>query len=292
MISSELKYSILLLTLFVILGNGCTSRYNTPELQDDQTKIYPAKDPEAVTAKITFYKKSDKKTGILIGKGTDFIMREKGWIRAGISLNNLFVKNTNPEMFHVNWIGPNGRMVYRKRIDVAPGDSTHTFSSSIAGSPEKREPGKYLLRLYYFRELIAEKEFELIPESEEVPRTVDGISGSVTLCRKYSKKSGKRIGIDFVFVIKKKARVRAFIDLEGRFVNENLELVFHVDWIGPDGKSFYRKKIEMPPDDSSTVFRSSVSITPEKRQPGDYQLRVFLFNELLAEKQFKLQEEK
>ena len=104
----------------------------------------------------------------------------------------------------------------------------------------------------------------------------------------YLKKTGKIIGAGTVFTIKKKAKVRAIIDLENRDDYLDNELKFKVEWIGPDSNSFYSKLIDLSPGDSSSTLKSSISITPKKRQPGNYILRVYLYKTLFAEKKFEL----
>ena len=81
------------------------------------------------------------------------------------------------------------------------------------------------------------------------------------------------------------------IDLENRFAYGDRELIFHLDWIGEDEKSFYRKQINLYPDDSSSTIKSSISISPDKRQAGNCILQIFLFNKLIAEKKFELRPE-
>ncbi len=102
-------------------------------------------------------------------------------------------------MFHVDWIDPEGRSFYLKRIDLLPGDSTASLISSISVSPDKRLPGKYLLRIYLFRELIAEKYFELRDSAK-----VEKIYGDIVFFKSIDKESGEMKGVDTVFEIKEK----------------------------------------------------------------------------------------
>ena len=123
------------------------------------------------------------------------------------------------------------------------------------------------------------------------PKQQDGVSANITLCRKVGKKTGKRIGVGTVFTIMDKAKVHAFFDLENRKLFTDKKMMFHAEWIGPNGKSFYRKRIDLLPDDSTSTIKSSISITPEKRLAGNYLVRFFLFRELIAEKKFELRDE-
>jgi hypothetical protein len=47
----------------------------------------------------------------------------------------------------------------------------------------------------------------------------------------------------------------------------------------------------MPADTVSTIT-GSISITPDKRPPGEYLLQVYLFDEVIAEKKFELKSAK
>jgi hypothetical protein len=228
-----------------------------------------------------------RKTGKRIGEGTVFTIMDKAKVHALFDLENRKFFADNEMMFHAEWIGPNGKSFYRKRIDLLPNDSSSTLKSSISITPEKRLPGNYLVRFFLFRELIAEKKFELRDEVIITGKEFD-ITANIILYRKIGKKTGKMIGAGTVFTIKNKAKVRAIIDLKNRDDYLNNELKFKVEWIGPDSNSFYSKKIALSPGDSSSTIKSSISITPKKRLPGNYIFRVYLYKTLLAEKKFEL----
>jgi hypothetical protein len=102
-----------------------------------------------------------KKTGKLIGEGSTFKMKAKRNVRASIELKNRFAFGDQELMFHIEWIGPAGESIYRKRYDLYPYDSTSTIESSISIAPDKRQAGNYIVQLLLFNELIAEKPFEL-----------------------------------------------------------------------------------------------------------------------------------
>lgn len=281
--------TIFLITILLLAWAGCSSRIEMPVTGADLTIVYPAKKADGISAKITFYRKISKKTGKRIDEGTVFTIKEKRNTRALVDIENRFAYGDRELMFHIDWIGENGKSFYRKRIDISPGDSTFSIMSSISISPDKRAPGICTLRIYFFRELIAEKKFELRPE----PRFThlekgEEITARISLYRKISKKTGKRIDEGTVFTIKKKAKVRAIIDLENRFAYGDQELTFYINWIGEDGKSFYRKRIELSPNDSTLTLVSSISIIPDKRPPGKYALQIHLFSQLIGEEVFEL----
>ena len=281
-------FSIFLITFLMLIGVGCSSRIETPVTEADSTIVYPAKKHDGIMAGITLYRKINKKTGKRIGEGTIFTIRENEKLRASINLKNRFAHVDRNLMFHIDWIGTNGRSFYLKQIDLSPTDSSSTINTSISIPPDKRQPGKYCLRIYLFRELIAEKKFELISESQDTISIAEKINSKITLYRKKSKKSGKLIGEGNIFTIKEKAKVRAIIDLGNRFAFGDRELEFQISWKNEDGKSIYSKEIELYPDDSTTSIKSTLSISPDKRQAGNYIFQVFLFRKLVAEKKFEL----
>jgi hypothetical protein len=284
---NRIALTFFLIGLLIQALSGCSSRYETPTNSEDSTIVYSAKQPDGIIASITLCRKMGKKTGKRIGEGTVFTIMDKAKVYALFDLKNRNYFTDKEMMFHVEWIGPNGKSFYRKRIDLLPVDSSSTISSSISITPEKRLPGNYTVRFFLFRELIAEKNFTLRDDVPITGKEFD-ITANIILYRKIGKKTGKRIGEGTVFTIKKKAKVRAIIDLENRDDYLNDELKLKVDWIGPDSNSFYRKLIDLSSGDSSSTIKSSISITPEKRQPGNYIFRVYIYKTLLAEKKFEL----
>jgi hypothetical protein len=120
------------------------------------------------------------------------------------------------------------------------------------------------------------------------PKQADGVTATITLCRKVGSKTGKRFGVGRVFTLGEKAKVRALIDLENPFALGERDLMFHLVWLGPNDREFYTKRIDYTPSDSSATLKSTISIPPDRRDPGDYALQVYLFRELIAEKRFRL----
>jgi len=284
---NRITLTLFLIAIMIPVLSGCSSRNETPTTSEDSTIVYSPNQQEGITAKITLCRKVGKKTGNRIGTGTVFTIKDKAKIHAFFDLENRKAFADNEMMFHIEWIGPDGKSFYRKRIDLLQDDSSSTINSSISINPGKRQRGSYKVRFFLFRELIAEKRFELRDYIQITGKEFD-ITANITLCRKVGKKTGKRIGAGTIFTIKKKAKVRAIIDLENRDVYLDNEMKFKVEWIGPNGKSFYKKKINLSPDDSTSTLKSSISITPKKRQPGNYIFRVYLYKTLLAEKKFEL----
>jgi hypothetical protein len=289
----KIKSKILLLLLLptlVLLLTDCSSRIDEPIIADEETIIYPAKQADEIVAKISFCRRIDKKSDEVMGEGQVFSLIEDGVLYAVADIENQYKHLGNGLMFHCDWIAKDGKSLFCKQIEISPGDSNSSINSSISISPEKREAGEYYFKLYYFRELIAEKKFELLPALTVTPEVADELAPEITLYRAVSKSTGKLIGEGSVFEIKDKRNVRASVELKNRFAFGDQELMFHIDWIGPDGESIYRKRLDLYPTDSTSIIESSISISPDKRQAGNYKFQLLLFNTLIAEQPFELQE--
>jgi hypothetical protein len=155
---------VLLLVGFAYLGlgpAGCSSRVETAVAEADSTLVHPPKSPDGLRASITFCRKVSEKTGKPIGASQVFTMREKGKVRALVHLENPLALGERELMFHLVWIRPDGKEFYTKRIDLDPTGSDAALVGSISIPPGRRDPGIYRLQVFLFRELIAEKSFEL-----------------------------------------------------------------------------------------------------------------------------------
>lgn len=153
--------------VMLVLPAGCSSRMEVPVAEADSTLVYPAKRSGAPNATITLAKGFRKKSGKPIGAGRVFTIKRKAKVRARVEVDNLHAYGDRELMFHLVWVGPGEDAFYRKRIDHLPNDPSTKFTSSISIDPERREPGIYALKVYLFRELIAEKRFELKPRARK-----------------------------------------------------------------------------------------------------------------------------
>jgi hypothetical protein len=265
------------------LPAGCSDRDSEPVILPDSTIVYPSKKADGISAIITLSRNLGQKSGKQSAIATVFPLKENESVYAVIELENRLNNMRRELMFHIDWIGPEGKSVYLKRADLSADDSTSVLVSSISVSPDKRPPGKYLLRIYLFRELIAEKYFELRNEAE-----VEKVFSDIIFFKSVDKESGEMKGIDTIFEIKKKGLLRAQITLENLHIYQDEELPVRLEWIGPGGESFYSKKINILTADTLSSIAGSISITPDKREPGEYFLRVYLFDEIVGEKRFVL----
>ncbi len=145
-------------------------------------------------AEITFCRRLGSKTGKRIGTGSRFRIKDGKkfrYVMAMVDLRN--VPAGRDHQVHLSWIRPDGREMFRrfgtvrvtaadtgftadvawldaedlhkvKAEDPVTGDRPDvTLSSRFRVSPDReREPGDYLVRLYWNRELMLEEGFELL----------------------------------------------------------------------------------------------------------------------------------
>jgi hypothetical protein len=282
----HINWFFFLLMAVGIFSTACSERVSEPVLLADSTIVFPSKKPDGISAKITFSRFLAQKSARQSAISTLFPIKEDGNVYAVIELENRLKQTGRPLMFHIDWIDPENKSFYKKQIDLAPGDSTVSLVSSVSVSTDKRLPGKYMVRIYLFRELMVEKYFELRDSSE-----IEKVYGNIVFFKSFDKESGEIKGIDTVFEIKKKGILRAQINLQNLDIYKDEELPIRLEWIGPGGESFYSKKIDVKPADSISTITGSISITPDKRPAGMYFLRAYLFEELIAEGKFELKAE-
>ncbi|HSW56251.1 MAG TPA: hypothetical protein VLH59_14290 [Ignavibacteriaceae bacterium] len=304
----------LCITTFLILSiSGCSSRKEESTVLNDSTIVYPSKYGGWLQPKITLTNRTSKKTGKPIKPGWVFELKDHSKLYASVDLQES--ANERDLMFHIDWIDSSGKSFYKKRIDVSSSDSSSRIASSINLTPDKRKTGNYLVRVYLFRKLIAEKKFQLVQSTKESSTVktkskpvdniktdenvkkrknikpevkTENIKASIVLCRKVSKKTGNPIGAATTFTIKDEAKVKAVVNIENRDIKTNEQMKFYFDWTGPDGKSFYKKRIVYATSNPFFTISNSISITPEKRQPGTYSVKVTFRKKIIAEKKFEL----
>ena len=304
------------ITTFLILSSsGCSSRKDEPVVLNDSTIVYPSKNQTGILPKVTFSNKISKKTGKPIKPGIIFKLQDQAKLYASLDLEKQIKDGDRDLMIHIDWLDSIGNSFYKKRIDISPSDSSSTITSSISITPEKRRTGNYLVRIYLFRELIAEKYFQLVDSStysklfppkektksekqqqkkttkKKVTKTnssTEQVKANLVLCKKLSKKTGNPIGAATTFTIKDKAKVKAVVSIEKQDIKTNEQMKFYFDWIGPDGKSFYKKRVVYTTSNPFFTVSNSISISPEKRQPGTYTLQVTFRKKIIAEQKFEL----
>ncbi|MCU0332365.1 MAG: hypothetical protein MUC75_03220 [Ignavibacteriaceae bacterium] len=312
---SWIGFTLSITTFLILCFSGCSSRRDKPVILNDSTIVYPSKYEGGLQSKITLTKRVSKKTGKPIKPGTRFNLQEDTKLFAIVDLEKQTTKQNRDLMFHIDWVDSSGNSFYKKRIDISIKDTSSRIISSISLSPQKRQPGNYTARLYLFRELIAEKRFLLVESlsdtlivkkksvAQDTSITIkkvkkeklkkseiksDNIMASLVLCRKISKKTGNPVGAATTFTIKEKAKVKAVVSIEKQDIKTNEQMKFYFNWIGPDGKSFYKKRVVYSTSNPFFTVSNSISITPEKRQPGKYKVRVSYRKKIIAEQKFEL----
>jgi hypothetical protein len=149
-----------ILPLF-LLQTGCGAREEVPIVMEDSTLVYPPKEGDGPSARITFCKRYSKKTGKMRGVGTVFERSPKGRVYAVVKLLDWPRERDKTYLLHLAWLNPDGSLIFKKMIRIAPEDTTTVLRSRISIPPERREPGTYRFQVYLFRELMAEKAFRL-----------------------------------------------------------------------------------------------------------------------------------
>lgn len=157
------------------------------------------------------------------------------------------------------------------------------------------------------------QQMENVEISGESPENAFAVE--TTLCRKVSRKSGRRIGVGQEFKVAKKSYVRAFVDFEN--VQVDRPYTVHLVWIRPDGKEMFRKYASVQQDmaaegefrtiinwlsaedlhkvksdtlltsDPEFTLQTRFNISEKKaREPGLYHFRVYLDRRILLEEPF------
>jgi hypothetical protein len=108
----------------------------------------------------------------------------------------------------------------------------------------------------------------------------DSLASTITFCSKVGKSSGKLYGVADSFVLEKGQRVRGIVDIKG--ARPGRELVFHLLWLTPEGKDAFMKREAVVPEETTARLETSLALDPDRRDPGTYLLKVYLFRKLLV----------
>jgi hypothetical protein len=185
------RFLALTLVLGVVLFLGACEQHRVQEFKAAQAQL--ATDPHALDghfrATVTLCRTLSRKSGHPIGAGTEFEMRKKSQVEALVEVAD--VKPGEVNMFHLVWIKPGEKEVFRRyaEVRVEPSESgyqaviewkkaddlhylrtetqeveTPSFSLSTSldtSLSREREPGEYSFRVYFNRELLLEQPFTL-----------------------------------------------------------------------------------------------------------------------------------
>jgi hypothetical protein len=192
--AAEAAVLILVLALPEVFSGGCATREETALAMPDSTFAYPGKRAGDVAVSITFEQKGGTQPAEVLasrkdGSGSEegskknsrrsrrsrrsaedarrriepraFDIQPDAKVQAKIRIENAGARGDRPLSFHMVWLKPNLRTAFKKRIEIDPATDEPELTSSFSIPPDKRAPGLYRLRVYLFRELVAEKTFEL-----------------------------------------------------------------------------------------------------------------------------------
>lgn len=103
-----------------------------------------------------------------------FDLEDGARVQANIHIVNPYGRGKGPLLFHMVWLNPEDKKVFKKAIEWTPSDTSSTITGQFTIPPSKRTAGLYSLQVYLFRELIAEKHFELRGVSTAVEEKEQG----------------------------------------------------------------------------------------------------------------------
>ncbi len=86
----------------------------------------------------------------------EFLAGER--VRAEIRLNPESINHEHSNVWHIQWLRPDGRKRFKKQILHTPGESNSTLSSSIR-LHARHGSGEYILQVFHFRLLVHEERF-------------------------------------------------------------------------------------------------------------------------------------
>lgn len=118
------------------------------------------------------------------------------------------------------------------------------------------------------------------------PKAAKDIDANVLLYKGTDHKD--RLLAATTFTTGRKSKVYARVNLLNRELHTGSDVMVHMDWIDPEGNSFFIKKEYLTAGDTATSISSAISIPSERREPGAYKFRVYLFRELVVEKNFSV----
>lgn len=256
----------------------------------DSAAIFSRNKFPEISAKILLGQKYDKKKEIPVDTGQVFMIKEKTKVYANISFLNKNLYDACKIKGDICWFNSNDSLFYNKKINFSSSDKSTEIRSAISINSKTRQPGKYKLKVYLYGNLIGEKTFELIPEKKEEIKIsiVKGINVNLIFAGRINKKTNKCLDVSDKFVLKDKAKVYAVVTVSGGKEKRDKSSKVKIEWFGPDHKSFYKKIFDYNAADDSSLILSSISISPDKRKPGEYICKVFYNSSLLSEKKFNL----
>lgn len=289
-ISGVMK-TVLLAPFLVLIFAGCSSRLDPVVNNEFGSVLYSPKDSSDLDAGILLYKGTDKAGRFLV---TDtFTIGEKSRVFASINILNRIHHRGEDIMVHIDWLDPYGNSFFKKREDLTADDTVSVLSSAISIPSDRRETGNYKFRVYLFRELAAEKSFFLVNYNADSAavfpqKSFHPVSANIVLRGIRNHNDGAMNDSGTVFEIKNKSKLYAEIRLNNKDSYPGKEFAGEIAWSMEDDKPFYTKRFSISSFDTAAELNSAISTGIRLREPGDYSLKVFLYNRLIGERIFKL----
>lgn len=278
--------------LWVLLASSsCSTRERTATLAPDSTRVFGSKLGGDVTASISFTLKDSRKV-----EEAKRLEKERRSDTKSL-LKELSRRKRDAE----------------RDLDELKKASAEASRSATKKSEGKKSGGKKKSKKSDSRKALSKKA-DSTPDDSAKPARRKGVSKPSALSLAAAERrvrelsdslatlqaadslataeSSERIQLlqaeEHAFDLEEGARIQARITLENQYGRGNRPLLLHLVWIQPSQKAAFRKMVQFVPNDSTNVLTSNFTISPEKRIPGIYRLRVYMFRELIAEKVFEL----
>ena len=226
---------------------------------------------------LSLYRRNTGITGSIPGISTRFTPVKGHKIHARYRLTGNLPEGS-VHLFHFQWVGPDGKAFFTKPETLNPGE--HELVSAISADPGRRKPGRYTLNVYYFRELLASRHFEVLPPFDfpEITRE-NNLELTVKSHFDGEKPAGNTVvRMNRTYLV---ARYRAPV-----FRDSIRELWYKMEWRDSAGKVVSRKRFEGHSVDS--ILQSRISLASGRFAPGIYTCEVSLFDSLLDRRRFSL----
>jgi len=117
--------------------------------------------------------KKPKKSPRLV-EDRSFEIEEGARVQATVTLADRLARGHRPLLVHMVWLKPGGKRTFKKQFEFDPTGADSTLTGALTISPERRAAGEYTLQVFLFRELVAEKTFDLTGAGLEVEEGDDG----------------------------------------------------------------------------------------------------------------------
>lgn len=282
------KACIIIITL--ILTFGCSTRQTTPVISENNTICYPATNASQPSVNIILADEFLKSTKQPYFIGQRFPIADNEMVHMIANVDFIKKEKSRSHLFHIEWLNQDGTHLFTKEINYKLNDTTAILYSGINSG--NRTAGKYKVRIYYFRVLIAEKDFFLVPEKDYTDSLIEHFGASIIFGERFNKKNNELINVDTCFYEGAKKWVNALVRFKNEPKFEGVQIKYKMEWIDPNDSIIYSKKIVKNENEELHTLRSAISVGHKMRLPGNYTVRVYLFEKCIVKNNFILRPEK